>query len=169
MKEFIKTQSYKKLITVIAIILGTLIVFSAGMRVGFRQASYSYQWNDSYARQFGGLRSPFMMMRGGDRDDPRVSHGAAGTVVAIRLPSVVIKGPSESEKIILISTSTTIRQFHDLAASTTIRVGDTLVVLGAPDPQGQIHASLIRIMPGASNMGMMTSSSTDSNIIFQPY
>jgi len=40
-------------------------------------------------------------------------HGAVGEIISINLPQIIINGPDNLEKIILISASTTIRQFQE--------------------------------------------------------
>ncbi|MDE2037844.1 MAG: hypothetical protein KGI69_01300 [Patescibacteria group bacterium] len=144
MKEFLGSSALSKLVAVLAVLLVALVIFWAGMAVGYRKAVFSYQWDDSYAKQFGGPHSPFMP----DADDASLnSHGAFGQIVAVRLPEFTVKGPAEAEKNVLVSDGTVIRYFHDQASTSDLSVGSTVVVIGEPDGQGRIQASLIRIVP----------------------
>src|SRR6266567_2698940 len=74
------------------------IVFSAGMRVGFRKASFSGAFGANYERNFTGTpRGP--MGPGGSMDSfrnfegagMRNSHGLSGTIISITDNTIVIK------------------------------------------------------------------------------
>ena len=145
MKDSTGSSTYGKMIGILAILLGALLIFGAGVAVGYSKAVFSRDWDDSYAGRFARPGSPFMPASGGD-DMPN-PHGAYGEVVAIHLPVIVIKGPEEAEKSVVLDGQTGIRRFHDPATSTDIMLGDTVVVIGEPDGQGQVHASFLRIVP----------------------
>jgi hypothetical protein len=146
MKEFFASSVFAHLTRILAILLIALVIFWAGMAVGYRKAQFAYHWDDHYADQFGGAHSPFATPPGmTDPDTSPDSHGATGEIVTVSLPVVVVKGQDEPEKEILIGTSTPIRRYHDVVASTTLRAGDTVVVIGEPNDQGQIQASFVRV------------------------
>ncbi|MDE1975399.1 MAG: hypothetical protein KGI49_02740 [Patescibacteria group bacterium] len=152
MKEFFGSSLVSRLIAVLGVLVAALIIFWAGTAVGYREASFSYAWDSSYARQFGGPHSPFMI--GPDIDDSSLnSHGAFGVVVGVRMPEFTVKGPTEAEKNIVVATGTVIRYFHSEASSTAISPGETVVVIGEPDSQGRIQASLVRIVPTQNASG----------------
>ena len=143
MKEFLESATFNRLIKTLGILLIALFIFWAGTVVGYKKASFSYHWSDNYARNFGGPGSPFI-----DSDDSPVNpNGAFGTVVAIKLPTIVIKGPKEAEKIVDMNPDVFVRRLHDNASSTDLHIGDTVVVIGSPDEFGHVHASFIRILP----------------------
>ena len=156
MKQFLHASPYGKLIAIIGLLLVLLLVFFAGSAVGYHEAIFSQHWNDNYAGRFAGPGSPFMSMTG-DRDSSPNSHGAFGEVVALRLPTIIIKGPSEAEKAVTVGPNTSIRKFHALASTSDIVLGDTVVIIGEPDEQGGIRASLIRIVPAMSTSTASTS------------
>lgn len=146
MKEFLQSPLFDKLIRALGALLIALIVFAAGVMVGYRKAEFSYHWETHYADMFGGSASPFAIT--GDTDDNvPTSHGAFGQVVAVDLPTLTVKGPREAEKIIIIGPDTAIRRFRNSASTTDISVGQSVVVIGTPDDEGRIEATLIRIMP----------------------
>jgi len=146
MKEFMQSPLFDKLIWALGALLIALVIFAAGMMVGYRKAEFSFQWQTHYADMFGGEASPFAIT--GDTDDNApTSHGAFGQVVAVDMPTVTVKGPREAEKVIVIGPETAIRRFRGPATSTDIVVGESVVAIGEPDSQGRIMASLIRIMP----------------------
>ena len=74
-------------------------------------------------------------------------HGAVGEIVSIALPQVVVAGPDNLEKTVLVGTSTRVREFQDEINVGQLKVGDFVVVLGNPNEEGQVDAKLIRLMP----------------------
>jgi hypothetical protein len=154
MNNPMNSSVYSKLIGILAILLAALLVFAGGVAVGYRKAEFSNGWNDSYAAHFARPGSPFEPMVG-DGDDSPNPHGAFGEVVAIHEPVITIKGPTEAEKNVIIGAQTGIRKLHSPASTTDIMIGDTVVVIGEPDDQGQIDASFVRILPAAQASSTM--------------
>ncbi len=134
------------MMTALGILIAVLLIFWAGTAVGYRQARFSDDWENSYAHQFGGPGSPFVA-HGGQDDSFMSAHGAFGQVVGVRLPEIIVKGSSESEKTVMVNASTIIRRFRAAATTTDLATGETVIVIGEPDSQGTIQASLIRIVP----------------------
>lgn len=150
-KGFLDSPVYSKLAVALAALLAAFVVFWAGAAVGYREALFSHEWDDSYALQFTGPHSPFVFSM--DSDDAYNSHGAFGQIVALRMPEFTVKGPTEAEKNILVGSTTVIRYFHSEASSTSLIPGETVVVIGEPDGRGRIQASFIRIVPVAYATG----------------
>jgi hypothetical protein len=75
------------------------------------------------------------------------SHGAAGKIIKISLPTITVATPDNFEKTIYISSSTLIREFKEIIASSSLKVDDIVVAIGVPKENGQIQAKLIRVMP----------------------
>lgn len=126
MKDIFTSKRSANIFVALASIFIVLIIFWAGMRVGYKQAHFREQWGANYIRN---------------------SHGAFGQIISIDLPALVIKGRSEAEKTVLVGTSTAVMSFRDKASVSDLKVGDAVVVIGTPDGQGRITASLIRIAP----------------------
>ncbi len=148
MNESSKSPSVSKLIAILGILLSALLIFWAGTAVGYREAKFSGDWGNNYSQQFGGPGSPFVPQ--GDRDDSFMSaHGAFGEIVGVRLPEMIVKGATESEKTVIVGGATVIRRSHALATTTDLAPGETVIVIGEPDSKGDIQASLIRIVPTA--------------------
>jgi hypothetical protein len=126
---------------IIAIIL--LVVFTAGVSIGEHKARFAGQFGDNFERNFmdprGGMMGDMMRGVGG--------HGAIGEIISIKLPQIIVSGPDNLEKTILVSTSTTIRRFQETIQSSELKTGDFVVTIGTPNQSGQIEAKLIRIMP----------------------
>jgi len=145
-KTFFQSNSISKIILILSVLLIILVVFQAGFLVGYNKGVFSNNWSKNY------------MMRGPDdtrsffapfmHDDDDVNpHSAAGEIVSINLPTIVIKGPGRAEEIVIIGNDTTIRNFRQSASTSDLVVGKSVVVIGQPNDKGQINASLVRIIP----------------------
>ncbi len=132
-----------KLVVLLGLLIIVVVIFLAGEEVGERKAEFSYHFSDNYNRMFGGR-----MMLG---DNTMMSgHGASGTIVKINLPTVVIEDKNNVEKIITIDNASIIKELRNTIASTTLKVGDEIIVLGTPQSNGDILAGLIRVLLPAS-------------------
>lgn len=152
-KEFFQSKIFKTAIWIAAGIAVCLLIFAAGVSVGFRKANFSYKWGENYHRNFGGPRGGFLQeFRGGDFIE---GHGTAGQIIkiddlaSISTPSLVIKGAREAEKIILIKNDTVINRLRETIKPGDLKVDDYVVIIGKPNEAGQIEAKLIRIMPAS--------------------
>jgi len=129
----------------ISAVIALLLVFQAGVFVGYRKASFAYRFGDNYYRAFD-RKAPaplgFPLM-----DEFRASHGAVGEVMSVSLPTLVVAGPDSVEKTVYVSTGTLIRKFDAELKPEDIKTGDFLVVIGDPDENSQIQAKLIRMLP----------------------
>lgn len=139
---------------VIAII--AMLIFQAGEFVGFKRAEFSFRMGNNYYNNFDGSRSGGMMGRGfgpgmfgGDLTD---SHGAAGKIIKIDLPNIVVASPDNIEKTITLNNDTLVRRFRDSIKASDLKVSDFIVVIGAPNDNGQIQAKFIRVMPDPADM-----------------
>ena len=148
-KEFTQSKHFSKIIYTIGGLLIALIIFQAGIFVGYRNAAFSINWDKAH---YGNARDPRSIFApfGRDADDMN-PHGAIGEVISIKLPLVMIKGQSGNDAIVLIDSTTSIRSMRNQASTSDIKIGDQIVTVGTPDDQGQIHATLIRIMPQSSD------------------
>ena len=146
MKNILETKTYGKIIVAISVILIALIIFSAGIFVGYYKATFSHDLDDVYRQGFNSPGSPFApFMHSSDDVNP---HGIVGQIVGINLPfSIMVKGDKNAEQIVTILPETTVRIFHSLATTSDIKVGDQAIVIGTPNDQGEIQASFIRIIP----------------------
>lgn len=123
-----------------------LLIFQAGVVAGYHKARFGARFGDNFERNFvGPLGGGF----GGTFPGPGMpgGHGAVGEILSISLPQIVIAGPDNLEKTVLISTSTIVREFQNQITTDKLKVGDFVVVLGNPNEAGQVDAKLIRIMP----------------------
>ena len=125
-----KKESTKKIIVILGIIIVALVIFKAGMYVGYRKAGFSRTFGDSMLR-----------------DDIPGGHGVSGKIIKIATTSLVVEGSDNIEKVITFTPDTLIRKLRDAASSTVLQVDDPIIVIGSPGPNGEIAAKLIRILP----------------------
>ena len=141
-KKQLQSKTFKKILCVVGSIILALVIFQAGIFVGFHKASFSNTLGDNYHQAFGAR--PFGMT--GDSEYP-VAHGAVGKIIKVTLPTLLILGPDNIEKVIVIKDETLIREFREAIKPTDLKVGDQIVVIGSPDSSSNIDAELIRRVP----------------------
>lgn len=127
----------------VGIIIIILLVFRAGMAVGFRRASFGRAWGENYERNFGMM--PNRQMFG--RDNFPNANGAIGKIIKIELPTIIVQDKNNIEKVVLIKNDTQIQKIRTGVLASDLKIDDFIVVIGTPNEQGQIEAKLIRIMP----------------------
>lgn len=125
----------------LGIVFIVLIIFQAGRFTGYRQAAMTYGMGAKYYRVFDERGGP------GPRDFFTEAHGAVGEIISVNLPTFVVKGPDNVEKVVLINDATEIRKFRSAASSTDLTTNEFVVVIGEPNTEAQVEARLIRIMP----------------------
>ncbi len=152
-------KTIQALIIIIAVLIVILLVFAAGMFVGYQKADFSYRWGENYHRNFAGPRDGFMREVGGN--DLIGSHGTFGQVLKVESSTLVVKGDGDVEKVILVDANTIIERLRDQIKIADLKVGDNVVIIGQPDNSGQIAAKLIRVMPAPN--GLMPPASGGGN------
>ncbi len=116
-----------------------IIVFATGILVGFEKAKFSYSWGENYYQNVMGPRPPFPGNRFID------ARGSAGQIVKIDNNNIVVRDKDGSEKTIIVSNSTAIKKGVQDVNIKDLKVDDDIIVLGAPNQQGEIDAKLIRV------------------------
>lgn len=158
---FVRSKAFHYILVGIGITVIALVIFQAGVFVGFRKASFSYERGERYYRAFGEMeRGP---MPGMMREEFPVAGGAVGKVIAMDPPLFTIEDRDGTEKIVRTDASTTLREARTTKPVTELREGDMVVIIGTPNDEGEVLAKLIRLMPplpegGAMNFPMMKSS-----------
>lgn len=145
----LKEVNVKKVLIVTCSCIGVLVVFQVGVLVGYSKATYSDRLGDNYYKTFdrqSGTPNRILLM---GMEVPG-GHGAVGKVVQLNFPTFIVAGPDNVEKVVRIDSTTLVRHFKDKAASTSLRVDDTVIVVGSPNDDGEVVAKLIRIMPARS-------------------
>jgi hypothetical protein len=164
-KETLRSNKFKIAIGIVGALLAILLSFSCGIMVGFHKARFSYEWGQNYERNFvghnlnrgnlpppnegGGMVGFFRQMEGSDL---RNAHGLAGTVVSVSGSNIIVKDREDNENTVAVNDKTIIKRNADNLTISDIKVGDHIVVMGAPDNQGVVSADLIRLFGGSNNV-----------------
>ena len=127
------------------IILG--FIFNLGLYVGTKRAEFSFKWADQYHRNFGGPQGGFFEEFIGPDNEFTNGNGVFGQIIKIDDGSLTVKGQDNTEKIILVTNKTTIVYQKKNIKLSDLKMGNSIVVIGAPNDNGQIKAELIRVMP----------------------
>lgn len=149
-KEFFQSKTFRGILYSFGLAAVLFLTLGIGMRVGEHRAEFSDQWGGNFRRTFGA--PPMMGDRGGMMGgflpgNFTESHGVAGKIIKIALPTVVIEGTDKVEKIVLLKDDTVIRQFRADLKSSDLKVDDMVVVIGSPNTESQIEARLVRVLP----------------------
>lgn len=114
-----------------------LLVFRAGVAVGFRESSFAHRSLTARDRD----PRPFFS------DDFPQTHGGVGKITAVQLPSLTIETPEGVQKIVLLTASTSIRMASGTSSPGSLSIGKYIIVLGMPDQNGTIEARALRELP----------------------
>jgi hypothetical protein len=142
-KNVFESRVVFRILCAIGIIIVSLLIFSAGITVGFYKASFGRAWGDNYERNFGMM--PNRPMFG--QDNFPNANGAIGKIIKITLPTIIVQDKDNTEKVILIKDDTKIQKMMSEVKPSDLAIDDFVVIIGSPNDQGQIEAKLIRIMP----------------------
>jgi len=141
----LQSKVFKGILYGLGIAIVLFLVFEVGMTVGYQKAMFSYRWVDHYQENF---------MPRGDFSRPDKGfinpHGAMGDIIKIDSSLLTIKGPDEVEKPVLLKSDTAIERGFDIIKPSDLKVGDHVIVIGAPNDSGQVEAKLLRVMPDLS-------------------
>ena len=137
MNSIMKSRTLKITAIALASLAFALLVFQAGIIVGYKKASFSRQLGNNFYRAFdGGFPGS---LPGG--------HGSVGFVASLASSSIVVIGPDGIEKVVAVGTTTDIRKFRDPIQVTDLMIGDFVAALGTPGADGIISARAIRVLP----------------------
>jgi len=150
-----KVFNSKKVVGMLIVLVSVtilLVVFRFGMVVGEKKADFSGRWGENYGRFFGEPSPGFFPAPAEFRDNRLMNpHGNAGTILKIDGNILVIKGSDNNEKTVLLSTSTIINNKNKTVSSDSLKIGDSLVIIGEPTKEGQIEAKFIRVFSNSSS------------------
>jgi hypothetical protein len=130
-----------RILCVIGIVLVALLIFSAGIVVGFYKASFGHAWEENYEHNFG-MRPDHTIFDNFPND-----HGAIGKIIKIELPTIIVQDKDNTEKVVLTNDDTQIQKLQASLTTSDLNLDDFVVVIGSPNNQGQIEAKFIRVMP----------------------
>ena len=149
MKSFLESKKIRAIIFILGGVAAIFLIFSAGVAVGYRKAVFSQSWGMSYNRFFLN-RLPsgaigMMVQRG-----PWDTHGVAGQVIDVSSSSFMVKDPDNDERSIAVTSGTVIRDTNQVIPLDDLAPGYQVVVIGAPNPDGQVDARFIRVFEVSS-------------------
>lgn len=152
--------SNKTVLRSLGALVVALLIFQAGIFVGYHKASFSYRSGDNFHRMFGASEHRGMMDREGSfgffRNGFTSAYGTTGTIVKITLPAIIVAGTDKVEKVVVVNERTIVRHLREDFKSTDLKVGDSIIVIGSPDDKAQIEAKLIRVLPTSVSMATTT-------------
>ncbi len=151
-KEFFQSKYVSRMLYSIGVIVIIITIFQAGVLTGYRKAIFAGQMGETYFKTFGeyNRNTPngmMGMMQIGRDNFFSNSHGAVGKVIKIDLPNILIEGPDNIEKTIIVGKDTMIRKFKSTASTSDLTPDTNIIVIGEPTDSGVINAKLIRFVP----------------------
>jgi len=144
-EEILESRLLKVIILAFAGLIILVFVFGLGVFVGARKADFSFKWAQAYHTNFDGPQEGFLgniMSR-----DFTAANGVFGKIVKISGQTITINGKDNIEKNILVDSETIINFQKKNKKIADLKVGDSVIVVGEPEANGQIKAELIRLMP----------------------
>jgi hypothetical protein len=133
------------ILLVIGFLIVALLIFRAGVEVGFHKASFGRNWGENYGRNFGMMQNhPIPGFR---KDNFPNASGAVGKIIKIEIPSIIVQDKDNTEKVISVTDNTRIQQAQIGMKTTDLKIGDFVVIIGTPNDKGIIDAKFIRLMP----------------------
>ena len=142
-KKFFESRLMFKILCGIGVVLVALLIFYAGVIVGFHKASFGRAWGENYERNFGFGPDHALL---GVNNFPN-ANGAIGKIIKIELPTIIVQDKDNAEKVISTNTDTQIQKMKQNITTNDLKLDDFVVVIGTPNTQGQIEAKFIRVMP----------------------
>jgi hypothetical protein len=119
-----------------------LLVFSAGIAVGYHSGLFSSHFGQDYYHNFYGSAG---------MPTPANQHGTIGSVISVGSSTIATKDPGGNEQSIVIDEDTVIREMNKTITIAGIQNGDQIAVIGEPNDTGQIHARFIRVFDASSS------------------
>ena len=153
LKKVFESKILVRILYGVGIFIVIMLIFSAGINVGFRKASFGKSWGENYNENFGmGRRGTPPSNIGQNWMNGMMgyfpnAHGAIGKIMKLELPSIIMTDKDNIEKSILTKNDTKVEKVREKIKITDLKVDDFIVVIGSPNTQGQIEAKLIRLMP----------------------
>ena len=142
-KKFFESTLFLKILCGIGILIIALIIFYAGVTVGFNKASFGRTWAENYERNFGFVPDHSLF---GINNFPN-ANGAIGKIIKIELPTIIVQDKDNIEEVILTTESTQIQKMKSNITTNDLKLDDFVVVIGTPNTKGEIEAKFIRVMP----------------------
>jgi hypothetical protein len=144
-KKILEHTTISKVIIAIGSISIVLVIFNAGIFVGYHKAQFSQARGEQYKRGYNDPKfflAPFMQDK--NNQNP---NGTVGKILSISGNTALIELPNDTEQTIHIGSSTKIRYPADATSTRALESGLYIAVIGKPNTDGDIDASFIRVLP----------------------
>lgn len=148
MNSFLESKKVRIVIFTLGGIAAVLLIFGAGIAVGYQKAIFSSNWGMNYERNFFGGPPPGMLGAIGQRVPN--THGVTGEVIDVANSSFSVKDADNDEQSIAVTSDTVIREMNETVSVGELEPGSQVVVIGAPNPNGQVEARFVRVFGTSS-------------------
>lgn len=125
-------------------LIAALSIFQLGQFVGYRKASFSFDYGRNYHVVFGGPRQGIMNDVTGR--DLMNGHGVAGTIAKIDGDSLIVESSRGAEMDIIVTDGTSIMHGRTRIAPQDLRLQDLITAIGQPQDDGVMRAEIIRVL-----------------------
>lgn len=144
MQHFLESKKARVIIFTLGAFSAMLLIFAGGVAVGYRKAVFSSALGQNYERNFYGPMPGamgIMAPRGPN------THGVMGQVIDVTSSSFSVKDPDDDERFIIVTSGTVIRDMDQTISVDAMTPGNRVVVIGAPNSNGQVEARFVRVFP----------------------
>lgn len=147
MSKFLESKRIRIVIWVLASLIVLLVVFGLGITIGYDRASFASRFDENYYHNFIPGAGPAAMNQA-----PMGEHGITGAVIDVSTSTISVEDQNNNEHSITVASGTVIRETNNTIQITDIKTGDQIVVIGEPNPQGQVLARFIRVFTTSSSI-----------------
>ena len=116
-KKIISNTLARRIIVTLGIVIAILVVFDAGMAVGFRRASFMD------------------------------NNSAFGRITKMDQDSFFVHGPQGVDKLVLYNDKTIVRNMRERMSPDVLKLNDYVAVVGTSNNACQLEAKIIRLVP----------------------
>ena len=147
-KTFFQSHVFKGILIGLGVLAILFAGFTAGQVVGWRRGDFSDRWAKNYERNFGRSRVGFLGgMMGRPGPGFMYGNGVVGPILKIDGNNLTVKDRDNTEKVVVITSQTTIVSPVGTIVKMDLKVSNNIVVIGFPNISGQVEAKFIRVLP----------------------
>jgi hypothetical protein len=143
MKDILKSRWVRWAGGILSVIVIFFLGFGLGVSVGYQKAIFASEWGRNYEVNFSGPYPRGMIPQTGGGS----MHGAVGTVIGVASSTFSVNDGDNDEQSIVVAPDTIIKKMDEVIPLGALMVGDRVVVIGAPNTEGQVEAHFIRVFP----------------------
>src|SRR3989338_3704814 len=122
LKDIHKSKTVRGIIIGIGVAILVLGIFKLGMVAGYHKAKFSERFGDNFNRNFVDPRGEGFFKDNSLGRGPIGGHGAVGEIVSIALPFIIVSGPDNIEKTIIVGVNTEMREFRNKITTDNLKV-----------------------------------------------